>query len=247
MPYNNKQVEINKTTNLLSIINKDKPINLSQNNALVPYASNANTATKELMELENLQNALNSLQRLENHFKDFMSMPFSVIVDSKGNAMPLTIEALKNFVLQNLYREWQNIRKELPLPTLQLDFKPLNNQIKALPYKVNSEIKTQIKDINAKTNDFLDSIKELEAKKNEIKLLAYDKPTENKSEVDRFSNVVDSKPLQELQSLRNNLSTILAPILNKDITNISSGITAQVSKTSIKKMGSDKAINKSIE
>ncbi|WP_077389593.1 hypothetical protein [Helicobacter bilis] len=82
----------------------------------------------------------------------------------------------------------------------------------------------------------------------EIKLLPYNKPSENKAvEVDRFRNVLDSKPLQELQSLRNNLSAILTPILNKDITNISSGITAQVSKTSIKKMGSDKAVNKSIE
>lgn len=51
----------------------------------------------------------------------------------------------------------------------------------------------------------------------------------------------------EIQNLRDELITNLTPILNKDITNISSGITAQVSKTSIKKMGSDKAINKSIE
>ena len=51
----------------------------------------------------------------------------------------------------------------------------------------------------------------------------------------------------EIQNLRDELTTALTPILNKDITNISSGITAQVSKTSIKKMGSDKAVNKSIE
>ncbi|TLD91015.1 hypothetical protein LS74_010740, partial [Helicobacter magdeburgensis] len=53
--------------------------------------------------------------------------------------------------------------------------------------------------------------------------------------------------VENIHNLRDELTTALTPILNKDITNISSGITAQVSKTSIKKMGSDKAINKSIE
>ncbi|MDY5821662.1 MAG: hypothetical protein SPJ83_02515, partial [Helicobacter sp.] len=138
--------------------------------------------------------------------------------------------------------------KALNKPLAQLDFKPLSNEIKALPYKANANLKAHLRDINAKTNELLDSMQEFKNTAKEIKLLPYNKSSENKAvEVDRFSNVLDSKPLQELQSLRNNLAAILTPILNKDITNISSGITAQVSKTSIKKMGSDKAVNKSIE
>ena len=73
----------------------------------------------------------------------------------------------------------------------------------------------------------------------------------NKEQIEKLKEVVESgdkvEKVENIHNLRDELTTALTPILNKDITNISSGITAQVSKTSIKKMGSDKAINKSIE
>ncbi len=73
----------------------------------------------------------------------------------------------------------------------------------------------------------------------------------SKEQVEKLKEVVESgdkvEKVENIHNLRDELTTALTPILNKDITNISSGITAQVSKTSIKKMGSDKAINKSIE
>ena len=52
---------------------------------------------------------------------------------------------------------------------------------------------------------------------------------------------------EPLQTLRDNLEQALAPILHKDIQNTSTGIAAQISKTSIKKMTSDKAIQKSLD
>lgn len=73
----------------------------------------------------------------------------------------------------------------------------------------------------------------------------------SKEQVEKLREILESgdkvEKVENIHNLRDELTTALTPILNKDITNISSGITAQVSKTSIKKMGSDKAINKSIE
>ena len=84
--------------------------------------------------------------------------------------------------------------KALNKPLAQLDFKPLTHEIKALPYKANANLKAHLRDINAKTNDFLDSMQEFKNTTQDTKLLAYNKPSENKAvEVDRFSNVLDSK------------------------------------------------------
>ncbi|TLE07867.1 hypothetical protein LS78_007280, partial [Helicobacter bilis] len=81
--------------------------------------------------------------------------------------------------------------KALNKPLAQLDFKPLSNEIKALPYKANANLKAHLRDINAKTNELLDSMQEFKNTTKEIKLLAYNKPSENKAvEVDRLSNVL---------------------------------------------------------
>lgn len=73
----------------------------------------------------------------------------------------------------------------------------------------------------------------------------------SKEQMEKLKEIVESgdkaEKIENIHNLRDELTTALTPILNKNITNISSGITAQVSKTSIKKMGSDKAVNKSIE
>ncbi|TLE02395.1 hypothetical protein LS77_010725 [Helicobacter bilis] len=81
--------------------------------------------------------------------------------------------------------------KALNKPLAQLDFKPLTNEIKALPYKANANLKAHLRDINAKTNQLLDSMQEFKNTTQDTKLLAYNKPSENKAvEVDRFSNVL---------------------------------------------------------
>lgn len=49
------------------------------------------------------------------------------------------------------------------------------------------------------------------------------------------------------QVMREELATTLQPIVGKDITNQSTGISAQVSQTSIAKMSSDKAVQKSLD
>ena len=95
--------------------------------------------------------------------------------------------------------------KALNKPLAQLDFKPLSNEIKALPYKANANLKAHLRDINAKTNELLDSMQEFKNTTKEIKLLAYNKPSENNAvEVDRLSNV-----LGEMQS-KNNIVSINA-------------------------------------
>ena len=96
--------------------------------------------------------------------------------------------------------------KALNKPLAQLDFKPLSNEIKALPYKANANLKAHLRDINAKTNELLDSMQEFKNTTKEIKLLAYNKPSENNAvEVDRLSNVLDSKPLQHESFVRQDL------------------------------------------
>lgn len=187
-PQNN-----NETTQALIPYN-----NTQANNALIPYNTPQDTKLLAYNETKLLEykETLHALQKLDKSFKDFMSMPFSIIVDSKGNALPLTSQALKNFIFHNLYKEFLNTRHALKAPTLQLNFKPLHNEIKALPYKANANIKAHLKDINAKTNNLLDSMHEFKKTTKEIKLLPYNKPTENKAvEADRFSNV-----LGEMQS-----------------------------------------------
>ncbi|MCI7411225.1 MAG: hypothetical protein MSS67_05900, partial [Helicobacter bilis] len=68
----------------------------------------------------------------------------------------------------------------LQKPLAQLDFKPLTHEIKALPYKANANLKAHLRDINAKTNELLDSMQEFKNTTKEIKLLVYNKPSENK-------------------------------------------------------------------
>ena len=170
------------------------PYNSTQaNNALIPYNTPQDTKLLAYNETKLLEykETLHALQKLDKSFKDFMSMPFSIIVDSKGNALPLTSQAIKNFIFHNLYKEFLNTTKALNKPLAQLDFKPLSNEIKALPYKANANLKAHVRDINAKTNDFLDSMQEFKNTTKEIKLLPYNKPSENKAnEVDRFRNVL---------------------------------------------------------
>ena len=184
------------------------PYNSTQaNNALIPYNTPQDTKLLAYNETKLLEykETLHALQKLDKSFKDFMSMPFSIIVDSKGNALPLTSQAIKNFIFHNLYKEFLNTTKALNKPLAQLDFKPLSNEIKALPYKANANLKAHLRDINAKTNDFLDSMQEFKNATKEIKLLPYNKPSENKAvEVDRFRNV-----LGEMQS-KNNIVSINA-------------------------------------
>ena len=184
------------------------PYNSTQaNNALIPYNTPQDTKLLAYNETKLLEykETLHALQKLDKSFKDFMSMPFSIIVDSKGNALPLTSQAIKNFIFHNLYKEFMSATKALNKPLAQLDFKPLSNEIKALPYKANANLKAHLRDINAKTNDFLDSMQEFKNTTKEIKLLPYNKPSENKAvEVDRFRNV-----LGEMQS-KNNIVSINA-------------------------------------
>ncbi|WP_034595260.1 PBECR2 nuclease fold domain-containing protein, partial [Helicobacter bilis] len=112
----------------------------------------------------------------------------------------------KNFIFHNLYKEFMSATKALNKPLAQLDFKPLSNEIKALPYKANANLKAHLRDINAKTNELLDSMQEFKNTTKEIKLLPYNKPSENKAnEVDRFSNVLDSKPLQHESFVKQDL------------------------------------------
>ncbi|WP_158656746.1 hypothetical protein, partial [Helicobacter bilis] len=170
------------------------PYNSTQaNNALIPYNTPQDTKLLAYNETKLLEykETLHALQKLDKSFKDFMSMPFSIIVDSKGNALPLTSQAIKNFIFHNLYKEFLNTTKALNKPLAQLDFKPLSNEIKALPYKANANLKAHLRDINAKTNELLDSMQEFKNTAKEIKLLPYNKPSENKAnEVDRFRNVL---------------------------------------------------------
>ncbi|WP_459177978.1 putative barnase/colicin E5 family endoribonuclease, partial [Helicobacter trogontum] len=170
------------------------PYNSTQaNNALIPYnrAQDPKLLAGNEAKLLEYKQTLNTLQKLEKSFKDFMSLPFSIIVDSKGNALPLTSQAIKNFIFHNLYKEFMSATKALNKPLAQLDFKPLSNEIKALPYKANANLKAHLRDINAKTNELLDSMQELKKSTKEIKLLAYHKPSENNAnEVDRLSNVL---------------------------------------------------------
>ncbi|WP_369607898.1 putative barnase/colicin E5 family endoribonuclease, partial [Helicobacter trogontum] len=170
------------------------PYNRAQaNNALIPYnrAQDPKLLAGNEAKLLEYKQTLNTLQKLEKSFKDFMSLPFSIIVDSKGNALPLTSQAIKNFIFHNLYKEFMSATKALNKPLAQLDFKPLSNEIKALPYKANANLKAHLRDINAKTNELLDSMQELKKSTKEIKLLAYHKPSENNAnEVDRFRNVL---------------------------------------------------------
>ena len=174
------------------------PYNSTQaNNALIPYSKPQDTKLLAYNETKLLEykETLHALQKLDKSFKDFMSMPFSIIVDSKGNALPLTSQAIKNFIFHNLYKEFLNTTKALNKPLAQLDFKSLSNEIKALPYKANANLKAHLRDINAKTNELLDSMQELKNTTKEIKLLPYNKPSENKAvEVDRFRNVLGEMP-----------------------------------------------------
>ena len=120
------------------------PYNSTQaNNALIPYNTPQDTKLLAYNETKLLEykETLHALQKLDKSFKDFMSMPFSIIVDSKGNALPLTSQAIKNFIFHNLYKEFLNTTKALNKPLAQLDFKPLSNEIKALPYKANANLK----------------------------------------------------------------------------------------------------------
>ncbi|WP_267893001.1 putative barnase/colicin E5 family endoribonuclease, partial [Helicobacter trogontum] len=175
---------------------------------LIPYnrAQDPKLLAGNEAKLLEYKQTLNTLQKLEKSFKDFMSLPFSIIVDSKGNALPLTSQAIKNFIFHNLYKEFMSATKTLNKPLAQLDFKPLSNEIKALPYKANANLKAHLRDINAKTNELLDSMQELKKSTKEIKLLAYHKPSENNAnEVDRLSNVLDSKPLQHESFVRQDL------------------------------------------
>ena len=184
------------------------PYNSTQaNNALIPYNTPQDTKLLAYNETKLLEykETLHALQKLDKSFKDFMSMPFSIIVDSKGNALLLTSQAIKNFIFHSLYKEFMSATKALNKPLAQLDFKPLSNEIKALPYKANANLKAHLRDINAKTNELLDSMQEFKNTTKEIKLLPYNKPNENKAvEVDRFSNV-----LGEMQS-KNNIVSINA-------------------------------------
>ncbi|WP_167620003.1 hypothetical protein [Helicobacter bilis] len=160
---------------------------------LIPYNTPQDTKLLAYNETKLLEykETLHALQKLDKSFKDFMSMPFSIIVDSKGNALPLTSQAIKNFIFHNLYKEFMSATKALNKPLAQLDFKPLSNEIKALPYKANANLKAHLRDINAKTNDFLDSMQEFKNTTKEIKLLPYNKPSENEVvAVDRFRNVL---------------------------------------------------------
>ncbi|WP_158655008.1 hypothetical protein, partial [Helicobacter rappini] len=170
------------------------PYNSTQaNNALIPYNTPQDTKLLAYNETKLLEykETLHALQKLDKSFKDFMSMPFSIIVDSKGNALPLTSQAIKNFIFHNLYKEFMSATKALNKPLAQLDFKPLSNEIKALPYKANTNLKAHLRDINAKTNELLDSMQEFKNTAKEIKLLPYNKSSENKAvEVDRFRNVL---------------------------------------------------------
>ncbi|MDD7295745.1 MAG: hypothetical protein PUG77_00415, partial [Helicobacter bilis] len=139
------------------------PYNSTQaNNALIPYNRAQDTKLLAYNETKLLEykETLHALQKLDKSFKDFMSMPFSIIVDSKGNALPLTSQAIKNFIFHNLYKEFMSATKALNKPLAQLDFKPLSNEIKALPYKANANLKAHLRDINAKTNELLDSMQE---------------------------------------------------------------------------------------
>ncbi|MCI7411278.1 hypothetical protein, partial [Helicobacter bilis] len=98
-----------------------------------------------------------------------------------------------------------------------LDFKPLSNEIKALPYKANANLKAHLRDINAKTNELLDSMQEFKNTTKEIKLLAYNKPSENKAvEVDRFSNALDSKLMKS--NIIDRLESIQAEPTPKQLT-----------------------------
>ncbi|WP_281650347.1 hypothetical protein [Helicobacter bilis] len=125
--------------------------------------------------------------------------------------------AIKNFIFHNLYKEFMSATKALNKPLAQLDFKPLSNEIKALPYKANANLKAHLRDINAKTNDFLDSMQELKKTTKEIKLLPYNKPSENEAvEVDRFRNVLDSKLMKS--NIINRLENIQAEPTPKQLT-----------------------------
>ena len=76
-------------------------------------------------------------------------------------------------------------------------------------------------------------------------------PAETQAQKSLF-NTQDTHPTpkvdsSDLQALRDNVEQTLESILHKDIQNTSTGITAQISRTSIKKMTSDKAIQKSLD
>ncbi|TLE08075.1 hypothetical protein [Helicobacter bilis] len=125
--------------------------------------------------------------------------------------------AIKNFIFHNLYKEFMSATKALNKPLAQLDFKPLSNEIKALPYKANANLKAYLRDINAKTNDFLDSMQEFKNTTQDTKLLAYNKPSENKAvEVDRFSNALDSKLMKS--NIIDRLESIQAEPTPKQLT-----------------------------
>lgn len=63
---------------------------------------------------------------------------------------------------------------------------------------------------------FLDSMQEFKKTTKEIRLLPYNKPTKNKSEVDRFSNVVDVNAMKS--NIINRLENIQAEPIPKQLT-----------------------------
>ena len=124
--------------------------------------------TRDKREQKELQQEHKLLNTIQKTLKDLIVMPI-ILVDSKGNAMPLTTQAIKNFILQSIKDELDHIATRHTLVKPEVNMIPLQSKLKALTYDIHKESTQTLRDMQTKASDFIESVENIELKQIEYK------------------------------------------------------------------------------
>ncbi|STQ85772.1 hypothetical protein LS73_008190 [Helicobacter muridarum] len=132
-------------------------------------------------ELANNPSQLKDLAKLKSGIKDYIKIPYSIIVDSKGNALPLTDSAIRAAILYYFFEELNRLSKRMLNKALEALPKPiLNNDIKHLTYQAKATQKESMNAVYKKANDIEVNYKKIQG------LLPAPEATQNKIDSNLF-------------------------------------------------------------
>ena len=150
-------------------LTKSYPILLAQEQrGIHPNSLSTLAQTIDKIESKQLQQEHKLLNTIQKTLKDLIVMPI-ILVDSKGNAMPLTTQAIKNFILQSIKDELDHIATRHTLVKPEVNMIPLQSKLKALTYDIHKESMQTLRDMQTKASDFIESVENIELKQIEYK------------------------------------------------------------------------------
>ena len=204
--------------------------------------------TRDKREQKELQQEHKLLNTIQKTLKDLIVMPI-ILVDSKGNAMPLTTQAIKNFILQSIKDELDHIATRHTLVKPEVNMIPLQSKLKALTYDIHKESTQTLRDMQTKASDFIESVENIREVERDTQgkgfVVLEDGTIESNYRVTmKLSPHVRDK--ENVYNLRENIKSKLTPMVKQPIINKNTQEVAILTNNGIRKMISDKAIAKSV-